>query len=124
MASRLRTDKVAETITPLVSRVAGDEELRAQARSALDSARTIYSKVQADGPRKAAGSREVVDEVVKAAGQLRDAAERLAATTPTKARRRGARLRRLLLGGAVAAAAVFGLRKALSRDDDEFDYQP
>lgn len=123
MASKLRTDKVAETITPLVSRVAGDEELRAQARSALDSARTIYSKVQSDGPRKAAGSREVVDEIVKAAGQLRDAAERLTAA-PAKARKRGAKMRKLVLGAAVAAAAVFGLRKALSRDDDEFDYQP
>ena len=120
--AKLRTDKVADTIAPLVTRVASDEELRAQAKSALDSARTIYSKVQSDGARKAAGSREVADEVVRAAGQLRDAAERLTAQAPKK--RRSGRIRKLVLGAAVAAAAVFGLRKALSKDEDEFDYQP
>lgn len=120
--AKLRTDKVADTIAPLVTRVASDEELRAQALSALESARTIYSKVQSDGPRKAAGSREVADEVVRAAGQLRDAAERLTAQAPKK--RRGGRMRKLVLGAALAAAAVFGLRKALSKDEDEFDYQP
>ncbi|HUZ84580.1 MAG TPA: hypothetical protein VMU66_07790 [Gaiellales bacterium] len=121
MASRLRTDRVTDAITPLVTRVATDEELRAQAKSAIDSARTIYSRVQSQGARKAAGSREVADEVVRAAGQLRDAAERLTARPPRK--RRG-RLGKLMFGAALAAAAVFGLRKALSKDDDEFDYQP
>ncbi len=54
MPTKIRTDKVAESITPLVTRVTQDDELRAHAMTALDSAKAIYTKVQADGPRKAA----------------------------------------------------------------------
>ncbi len=56
MPTKMKTDKMAETLTPLVTRVANDEELRAHAKTALDSAKTIYAKIQADGPRKAATS--------------------------------------------------------------------
>ena len=58
MPTKMKTDKMAETLTPIVTRVANDEELRAHAKTALDSAKTIYAKIQADGPRKAATSRQ------------------------------------------------------------------
>ena len=55
MATKIKTDKVADAITPLVTRVANDEELRAHAKTALDSARTIYSRVQSDGTAQGGG---------------------------------------------------------------------
>ena len=95
MPTKMRTDKMAETLTPIVTRVANDEELRAHAKTALDSAKVIYAKIQADGPRKAATSRAVTDEVMKAAGELKVAAARLS-DKPAKTRRK---FGRLLIGG-------------------------
>jgi hypothetical protein len=116
----MKADKMAETLSPLVTRVANDEELRAHAKTALDSAKTIYAKIQAEGPRKAATNRTVTDEVVKAAGELRGAAARLA----EKPARRSRKMRKLVIGAALAAAAAIGIKKVLSSDEDEFDYEP
>jgi hypothetical protein len=118
--TKLKTDKMADALSPLVTRVAQDEELRAHAKTALDSAKTIYAKIQADGARKAATSKTVTDEVVKAAGELRGAAERLQGRTV----RRGGKLRKLVIGAAIAAAAAIGIKKLLGSDEDEFDYEP
>src|SRR6185503_17002558 len=113
MPTKMKTDKMAETLTPLVTRVANDEELRAHALTALDSAKTIYAKIQADGPRKAATSRAVTDEVMKAAAELSD-----------KPAKKSHKFGRLLIGGAIAVAAAIGIKKVLSSDEDEFDYEP
>jgi hypothetical protein len=118
--TKLRTDKVADAITPLVTRVANDEELRAHAKTALDSAKTIYSRIQSEGARGAAGRKDVQDEMVKAATELKNTAQRLSA----KPRARSHKLRKLVVGAALAAAAVVGLKRMISHDDDEFDYQP
>jgi len=120
MPTKMKTDKMAETLTPLVTRVANDEELRAHAKTALDSAKTIYAKIQEDGPRKAATSRAVTDEVMKAAGELKAGAARLSDKPAKKSRKLG----RLLIGGAIAVAAAIGIKKVLSSDEDEFDYEP
>ena len=119
MQTKLRTDKVAESITPLVNRVASDDELRAHAKTALDSAKAIYSKIQADGPRKAATNKAVTDEMLKAASEIRATAERLTA----KPRRKSRRLRKLVFGAVIAGAAAVGLKKVLHRDEDEFEYE-
>jgi hypothetical protein len=118
--TKLRTDKVAEAITPLVNRVANDPELREHAKRALDSARTVYEKVQADGPKKAASDKRVQDEVVKAAAELRTGASKLA--RPKE--RRNRRFLKIGLGVAIAAAAAIGLKRAVSSDEDEFEYTP
>jgi hypothetical protein len=119
MPTKIRTDKVADSLSPLVTRVAQDEELRAHAKTALDSAKAVYSKVQSDGPRKAATNKAVTDEVVKAASELRMTAERLTGKTQRKSRK----MRKLLFGVIIAAAAAVGLKKVLHRDEDEFDYE-
>ena len=119
MPTKIRTDKVAEQLTPIVNRVKDDEELRAHAMTALDSAKTIYSKVQSDGARKAATNKDVTDEVVKAATELRLTAERLTGKT----KRKSHKLRKLVIGAVVAGAAAVGLKKILSRDEDEFEYE-
>ena len=120
MPTRLRTEKVTDTITPLVTKVANDPELRDHAKTVLDSARNVYARVQAEGPKKAAANRDVTDEVVKAAIELKQAASKL--MQPPK--RRGRRLVRLAIGAAIAAAAVVGIKKTLSSDEDEFEYTP
>jgi hypothetical protein len=119
MTTKIRRDKVAESISPLVTRVTQDEELRAHAKTALDSAKAIYTKIQTDGPRKAATSKTVSDEVVKAASELRMTAERLSGKTQRKSRK----FRKLLFGTLIAGAAAVGLKKVLSRDEDEFEYE-
>ena len=118
MQGKLRTDKVAD-LTPLVTRIAQDEELRAHAKTALDSARTIYAKIQSEGPRSAAARKDVQDEVVKAATELRLTAERLTGKT----KRKSHKLRTLVIGAVVAGAAAVGLKKILNRDEDEFEYE-
>jgi hypothetical protein len=119
--TKLRKDKVADTVTPLVTRIANDDELRAHAKTALDSARTIYHKIQADGARTAAGRKDVQDEVVKAATELRQTARRLAEQKPRSSRHQ---LRKLLVGSAVVIGVVAGAKRLLRRDEDEFDYEP
>ena len=119
MPTKIRTDKVAESITPLVTRVTQDDELRAHAMTALDSAKAIYTKVQSDGPRKAATNKAVTDEIVRAAAEIRATAEHLAG----KSKRKSHKLRKLVLGAVIAGAAAFGLKKVLSSDEDEFEYE-
>ena len=84
------------------------------------SAKTIYARIQADGPRKAATSRAVSDEFMRAAGELKVAAAKLSEKPTKKSRKFG----RFLIGGAIAVAAAIGIKKVLSSDEDEFDYEP
>jgi hypothetical protein len=117
----MRTDKVAEAIAPLVTKVANDPELREHAKRALDSAKTVYDKVQSDGARKAAANKSVQDEVVRAASEIRTGASKL---VEPKRKRRSRGFLKLLLAAAIAAAAVIGIKRAVSHDEDEFEYTP
>ena len=67
MPTKMKTDKMAETLTPIVTRVA-----------------------------------------------------RLSEKPTKKSRKFG----RFLIGGAIAVAAAIGIKKVLSSDEDEFDYEP
>ena len=119
MQTKLRSDRMAETITPMMNRIAEDEELRAHVKTALDSARKVYKKIQEDGPRRAAGRREVHDEVLRAANELTQSARRLSAK-PQKTHK----LRNMLFATALVVGAIAGARKLLGSDGDEFDYEP
>jgi hypothetical protein len=121
--TKLRKDKVAETVSPLVSRIANDDELRAHAKTALDSARSIYQKIQSDGPRDAARNKDVQDEVMKAATEIRHTARRLAENKPAATKKRHG-FRKLVLGSAIVIGAIAVSKKLLHRDEDEFDYEP
>jgi hypothetical protein len=121
VAAKLRTDKVAEAITPIVTKVANDPEVREHAKRALDSAKTVYVKVQSDGARKAAADKKVQDEVVRAAAELRTGAAKL---SDTGKKHRGRTFMKLLIGAALAAAAFIGVKKAIASDEDEFEYTP
>jgi len=117
----MRTDKMAEAITPLVTKVANDPELREHAKRALESAKNVYEKVQADGARKAAADKRVQDDVVRAAAELRTGAARL---SEQQSKHRGKTFVKLLVAIAVGVAAFIGIKNAISSDEDEFEYTP
>ena len=72
MPAKMKTDKIAETVTPIATRVANDPELREAAKSVLDSAKTVLGKVQKDGARSAAVDKKVQNEVIRAAKELQE----------------------------------------------------
>ena len=121
MPAKMKTDKIAETVTPIATRVANDPELREAAKSVLDSAKTVLGKVQKDGARSAAVDKKVQDEVIRAAKEIRRAWPR---PRPSPRRPRRRRPPRPQPPGAVAVGAVVVAKKALSKDEDEFEYTP
>jgi hypothetical protein len=116
--AKLRTDKVADAITPIATRVAKDPELREHARAVLDSAKAVLDKVQNDGARSAAANKDVQDEVVRAAKEIKQGAARLS-TKPSSKKRRAAKA---AAAGAVAVGAAVVAKRAMSKDEDEFEY--
>jgi hypothetical protein len=118
--TKLRTDKVADAVTPIVMRIANDEELRGHAMTAMDSAKTIYQRIQRDGARSAAMRKDVQDEVMRAAAELRQTAALLANSAPRKTHK----LRNMVLAAAIVAGAATAIKTLLGSDEDEFDYEP
>ena len=121
MPAKLRTEKVADAITPLAARVARDPELREHAKAVLDSAKAVLDRVQSDGARSAATDRRVQDEVVKAAKELREGATKLSAR-PHSSRKR--KVAKAAAASALAVGAVMVAKKSMSHDEDEFEYTP
>ena len=111
---------------PYVQRLAEDEELRSNLRTAFDSARRAYSRMSnGKGPVKAVTEdKKTQKELRQAAASLREAAESLRGRR--QKRRRGRLLLVLVVGGGVALAVNEGLRKkvldALFGAEEEFEY--
>jgi len=119
--AKLKTDKVADAITPIATKVAKDPELRETAKSVLDSAKTVLDRVQADGPRSAAGNKNVQDEVMRAAKEVQKCYAKITAPPKTSKKKKVAKAAAV---GAVAVGTVVVAKKALSKDEDEFEYTP
>jgi hypothetical protein len=111
-----------------VQRLATDEELRENLRSAFESAKKAYTRMSnGKGPAKALmDDKKVQRELKEAATSLREAADQLRGA---KKKRKGRFGRVLLMGvvGSVAALALSeGLRKkvldALFGAEEEFEY--
>jgi len=119
--AKLRTDQIADAITPIATRVAQDPEMREHAKNVLDSARAVIEKVQSDGARSAAADKKVQDHVTRAARELREGASKLQAQRKPSKKRRAAKV---AAAGAVAVGAAVVAKKALSKDEDEFEYTP
>lgn len=122
MPAKMKTDKIAETVTPIATRVANDPELREAAKSVLDSAKTVLGKVQKDGARSAAVDKKVQDEVIRAAKELQKGVAKMTAAPPKASKKKKAA--KAAAAGAVAVGAVVVAKKALSKDEDEFEYTP
>jgi len=108
-----------------VQRLIEDEELRANLRTAFDSAKRAYGRMNGKGPTKALEDKKVQRELREAASSLREAADGLRGTKKRK-RKRGRLLVLGLVGGVLAMALSEGLRRkvldALFGAEEEFEY--
>jgi adenylosuccinate synthase len=111
---------------PYVQRLAEDEELRNNLRTAFDSARKAYTRMSnGKGPVKAVTEdKKTQKELRQAAASLREAAESLRGRR--RKRRRGRMLLVLTIGAGLALVMNEGLRKkvldALFGAEEEFEY--
>jgi hypothetical protein len=109
-----------------VQRLVEDEELRDNLRTAFDSARKAYSRINGKGPVKAlTEDKKTQKELREAASSLRDAADALRGKKKKK-RGFGRILLLAIIGGGLALALSEDLRKkvldALFGAEEEFEY--
>jgi hypothetical protein len=112
---------------PYVNQLIEDDELRDNLRTAYESARKAYGRINGKGPVKAlTEDKKVQKELREAAGSLRDAAETLRGANKRKQRSGGRKLVLLLVGAGLALALSEGLRKkvldGLFGAEEEFEY--
>jgi adenylosuccinate synthase len=111
---------------PYVNQLIEDGELRDNLRTAYESARKAYGRINGKGPVKAlTEDKKVQKELREAASSLRDAAETLRGSSKRK-KRGGRKLLLVLVGAGLAVALSEGLRKkvldALFGAEEEFEY--
>ena len=111
---------------PYVNQLIEDDELRDNLRTAFESARKAYGRINGKGPVKAlTEDKKVQKELREAATSLRDAADTLRGAKRKKSRG-GRKLMLLLVGAGLALALSEGLRKkvldALFGAEEEFEY--
>jgi hypothetical protein len=110
-----------------VQRLVEDEELRDNLRTAFESAKKAYSRINGKGPVKAlTEDKKTQKELKEAASSLREAAEALRGKKKRKRRGLGRLLLVALVGGGLALALSEDLRKkvldALFGAEEEFEY--
>jgi adenylosuccinate synthase len=110
-----------------VQRLVEDEDLRDNLRTAFDSARKAYARINGKGPMKAlTEDKKTQKELKEAASSLRDAAEALRGGKKKRKRRFGKLLLVGIVGGGLALALSEDLRKkaldALFGAEEEFEY--
>jgi adenylosuccinate synthase len=112
---------------PYVNQLIEDAELRDNLRTAFESARKAYGRINGKGPVKAlTEDKKVQKELREAASSLRDAADTLRGSTKRKKSRGGRKLLLVVVGAGLALALSEGLRKkvldALFGAEEEFEY--
>jgi adenylosuccinate synthase len=118
----------AATSNPYVQRLANDDELRENLRTAFESARRAYERMSnGKGPAKALlDDKKTQRELKEAASSLKEAADALRGSKTKKKRRRGGLFTLLLVGGIAALVLNEGLRKkvldVLFGAEEEFEY--
>ena len=120
----------AEAVSPYVQRLIQDAELRSDLKTAYDSARVAYGRINnGKAPAKLLDDKKLQRELQTAANALKSASESLR-EGPKRRKRRGGFGKLLLLGiigTAVALGVSEGLRNkvldALFGAEEEFDYQ-
>ena len=111
---------------PYVQRVMDDPELRENLRSAFDSARKAYGRMNGKGPVKAVTEdKKTQKELRDAAASLKDAADGLRGQKKKKSRK-GRLFLLAIVGAGVALVVSEDLRKkvldALFGKEEEFEY--
>ena len=110
---------------PYVQRLIDDEDLRDELRSAFESARKAYGRIDSKGPAKALENKKVQRDLKQAADSLKSAADSL--REPRKRKRGFGRLLLItLVGAGLAIALSEDLRKkaldALFGAEEEYEY--
>ena len=108
-----------------VQRLLSDAELRENLRTAYESARKAYGRMNGKGPTKALEDKRVQRDLRQAANSLRDAAEALR-EKPKRKSGRGRLILIAIVGAGLAIALNEGLRKkvldTLFGAEEEFEY--
>jgi len=111
---------------PYVQRLIEDDELRENLRTAFESARKAYGRMNGKAPQKALENKKVQKDLKEAATSLKSAAEALREPKKKKRGRGKGLVGLLLIGGIGALVASEGLRKkvldALFGAEEEFEY--
>ena len=110
---------------PYIRRLVEDPELREELRTAFESARKAYNRIDGKGPAKAFEDKKLQRELKKSADSLKSAADSLRA----KPKRKGGLGRLLMLaivGGIVAMVVSEDVRKkvldTLFGAEEEYEY--
>ena len=110
---------------PYVQRLLEDPDLRENLRTAYESARKAYGRMNGKGPGKALDDKKVQKDLKQTIDSLRYAAESLR-TKPKRKKRRGRLLIVAVVGAGAAVALNEGLRKkvldTLFGAEEEFEY--
>ena len=118
--------------SPYVQRLVQDDQLRGDLKTAFDSARGAYGRINnGKAPTQLLDDKKLQKELSTAATALRSASEALRDGPKKRRKRSGGGLRRLvflaLVGGIAAVALSEGVRNkvldALFGAEEEFDYQ-
>ena len=111
---------------PYVQRLVEDDELRENLRTAYESARKAYGRMNGKTPQKALENKKVQKDLKQAATSLKSAADALREPKRKKRRRGKGLIGLVLVGGIAALVASEGLRKkvldALFGAEEEFEY--
>jgi hypothetical protein len=115
----------AARTNPYIQKLVEDADLRDDLRTAFDSARKAYDRINGKGPQKALEDKRVQKDLKEAASSLKSAADSLRAK-PKRKKRRGRVLVLGLVGAGLALALSEGLRTkvldALFGAEEEFEY--
>jgi len=121
-AGAVAAGKAAKS-NPYVNRLMEDDDLRENLRTAFDSARRAYDRMNGKGARSLVDDKKVQKDLKKAAGSLKEASEAL---RDSRKGRKGRVLMLAIVGGAIALVASEGLRKkvldSLFGAEEEFEY--
>jgi len=133
--SKAKADKAGGTaavasVSPYVQRLIEDADLRNNLRTAYESARVAYGRVNnGKTPAKLLDDRKLQKELQNAANALKEASDSLRGGRRKRKRRLG--LGRLLFLGVVGTAVALGVSEGLRNKvldalfgaEEEFDYQ-
>jgi hypothetical protein len=121
----------AAAVSPYVQRLIQDAELRDNLKTAYDSVRVAYGRINGTAPAKLLDDKKLQRELQNAATALKDASDSLREGPKKRRRRGGFGLGKLLFVGVVGTAVALGVSEGLRNKvldalfgaEEEFDYQ-
>ena len=129
-AAKAGSTAAVATVSPYLQRLIQDAELRNNLKTAYDSARVAYGRINnGKAPAKLLDDRKLQKELQNAATALKEASDSLRRGPRRRKRRLG--LGRLLFLGVVGTAVALGVSEGLRNKvldalfgaEEEFDYQ-